>query len=163
MIPSSIKEKISAEAESARNKKQYENGDNPYTGFTDGYTAAAEQILSDPGAWGLAVIVNEKEAIEKVTAAMREADPLFEEVGGSTRHYVRDLLLPILEKSGFAFGKHESTSPTTDRVAVMEEALKAARKALAGCYDVNDYPGDGSSDCDKAIKLIDDTLKQYKQ
>ncbi len=36
----------------------------------------------------------------KFTAAMREADHTFERVGGSTRHHVRDCLLPILEKQG---------------------------------------------------------------
>jgi hypothetical protein len=40
------------------------------------------------------------EAVKRLTAAMREADRLFEQVGGSTRHHVRDCLLPILEKHG---------------------------------------------------------------
>lgn len=39
-----------------------------------------------------------QEIIRRFTAAMREADQAFEKVGGSTRHYVRDCLLPILEK-----------------------------------------------------------------
>lgn len=36
----------------------------------------------------------------KVTAIMREADQLFQKTGGSTRHYVRDLLLPMMEQAG---------------------------------------------------------------
>ena len=37
---------------------------------------------------------------QTITAAMREADRVFEKVGGSTRHYVRDCLLPIMKKHG---------------------------------------------------------------
>lgn len=37
---------------------------------------------------------------QKLTAAMREADVIFERVGGGTRHYVRDCLLPMIEKHG---------------------------------------------------------------
>lgn len=44
------------------------------------------------------------EIIKRLTAAMREADETFETVGGSTRHYVRDCLLPILEKHGLDIG-----------------------------------------------------------
>jgi hypothetical protein len=40
----------------------------------------------------------ETELIRRMTAAMREADETFERVGGSTRHHVRDCLLPVLEK-----------------------------------------------------------------
>ena len=40
----------------------------------------------------------EAELIRRMTAAMREADPIFERVGGSTRHYVRDCLMPVLAK-----------------------------------------------------------------
>lgn len=40
------------------------------------------------------------ELIRRMTAAMREADKTFERVGGSTRHHVRDCLLPVLEKHG---------------------------------------------------------------
>lgn len=32
----------------------------------------------------------------KLTAAVREADLLFEKVGGSSRHYVRECLMPVL-------------------------------------------------------------------
>jgi hypothetical protein len=108
----SITKKIQDEAEAAT---QLSYQSEYCSGYRKGYTAAATAILQNPGAWGLAVIIDENEAIEKVTAAMREADPLFEETGGSTRHYVRDLLLPILERSGFAFGKQESATPS-DRV-----------------------------------------------
>jgi len=42
----------------------------------------------------------EAELVRRMTAAMREADKHFERVGGSTRHHVRDCLLPILENHG---------------------------------------------------------------
>lgn len=40
------------------------------------------------------------ETYDAVTAVMREADEKFHTSGGSTRHYVRDLLLPLLEQAG---------------------------------------------------------------
>lgn len=42
----------------------------------------------------------EAEILRRLTAAMREADREFEHVGGSTRHHVRDCLMPILGKHG---------------------------------------------------------------
>lgn len=42
----------------------------------------------------------EAKLLRRMTAAMREADQTFERVGGSTRHHVRDCLLPILAKHG---------------------------------------------------------------
>jgi hypothetical protein len=41
------------------------------------------------------------EVVNAVTAAMREADRVFEKVGGSTRHHVRDCLLPVLNRNGW--------------------------------------------------------------
>jgi hypothetical protein len=40
------------------------------------------------------------EIVKRLTQAMREADRNFEKVGGSTRHHVRDCLIPILKKYG---------------------------------------------------------------
>lgn len=42
----------------------------------------------------------EAELVCWMIAAMREVDSTFERVGGSTRHHVRDCLLPILAKHG---------------------------------------------------------------
>ena len=44
------------------------------------------------------------EIVRRLTAAMREADRAFEGLhgGGSTRHHVRDCLLPILAKHGLS-------------------------------------------------------------
>lgn len=51
--------------------------------------------------------------VRRLTAAMREADEAFKSVGGSTRHYVRDCLLPIL-------GKHEITLSPVDENAALD-------------------------------------------
>lgn len=50
------------------------------------------------------------ELIRRMTAAMREADETFERVGGSTRHHIRDCLLPILAKHGLSL---HACSPKT--------------------------------------------------
>jgi hypothetical protein len=49
---------------------------------------------------GEEVEAREAELLRRMTAAMREADETFERVGGSTRHHVRDCLLPVLKKHG---------------------------------------------------------------
>jgi hypothetical protein len=41
------------------------------------------------------------------TEIMREADKLFETLGGGTRHFVRDCLFPILEKEGISITKNK--------------------------------------------------------
>lgn len=46
--------------------------------------------------------ISEGDAVRRLTSAMREADQAFERVGGSTRHHVRDCLMPALEKEGLA-------------------------------------------------------------
>jgi hypothetical protein len=51
------------------------------------------------------------EIVDAVTAAMREADKMFETTGGSTRHYVRDLLLPILQEKGYEVVNTQSVTP----------------------------------------------------
>jgi hypothetical protein len=51
------------------------------------------------------------EIVDAVTEAMREADKMFETIGGSTRHYVRDLLLPILQEKGYEVIKTQPTNP----------------------------------------------------
>jgi hypothetical protein len=134
-LPASLKQKIADEAEAATKQRiKYITGENDQrivgecmAYYQEGYGDGVEQVVQNPGEWGLAVIVDEMEAIEKVTAAMREADPLFEQTGGSTRHYVRDLLLPILEKSGFVFGKQESATPS-DRVAQLEQGIEILKE-----------------------------------
>lgn len=43
--------------------------------------------------------------LNELTEILRECDDKFQDVGGSTRHYVRDLLLPTLEERGFVIIK----------------------------------------------------------
>ena len=45
-------------------------------------------------------VVPDDECVRRLTAAMREADAIHRRVGGGTRHYVRDCLLPILDRHG---------------------------------------------------------------
>jgi hypothetical protein len=40
------------------------------------------------------------ELVNRLTEVMRKADRTFESVGGSTRHHVRDCLIPELEEAG---------------------------------------------------------------
>lgn len=62
----------------------------------EGYIAAASKYLPQGEGW-----ISESQAVEILTAAMREADRIYEGTGGGTRHYVRDVLLPILQEKGF--------------------------------------------------------------
>jgi len=43
----------------------------------------------------------EQKLIELLTSIVREADESHEQVGGSTRHWVRDCLLPTVEARGY--------------------------------------------------------------
>lgn len=54
----------------------------------DTSTAAVEQCESD-------------EIVRALTAVVREADAVFERVGGGSRHWVRDCFLPLLNQSGW--------------------------------------------------------------
>lgn len=44
--------------------------------------------------------LGEQELVQLLTEAMRAADQAFDRVGGSTRHHVRDCLIPELERMG---------------------------------------------------------------
>jgi hypothetical protein len=54
---------------------------------------------------------DDDEIVNAVTAAMREADRVFEKVGGSTRHHVRDCLLPVLNRNGWRIVKAKPVCP----------------------------------------------------
>lgn len=53
----------------------------------------------------------ERDLINRMTAAMREADETFQRVGGSTRHHIRDCLLPILSKHQLVLKRAEDRDP----------------------------------------------------
>lgn len=44
--------------------------------------------------------MTENQQIAIMTEIMREADKAFEKIGGGTRHYVRDLLIPMMKERG---------------------------------------------------------------
>ena len=51
----------------------------------------------------LPVVTDQSEdadCVRDVTAVVREADRLFEKVGGGSRHWVRDVFLPLLNTAG---------------------------------------------------------------
>jgi hypothetical protein len=54
------------------------------------------------------------DVVNAVTAAMREADRVFEKVGGGTRHHVRDCLLPVLNRGGW-YLRRLAAHPLPDR------------------------------------------------
>jgi|ERR1044072_5607122 hypothetical protein len=49
------------------------------------------------------ISINDPQLADRITACMRIADEAFKTSGGSTKHYVRDVLLPILNREGLCF------------------------------------------------------------
>lgn len=64
------------------------------------------------------------ELVRVLTDVMRKADRKFEKVGGSTRHHVRDCLIPELEQAGLAVVRVGSLSAT--RWVYCEERMPEA-------------------------------------
>ncbi len=64
--------------------------------------------------------------IDKFTEIMREADKAFEKIGGSTRHYVRDVLFPLLEKNGLRIVAGENAMKTAPDGSALPEGWTAA-------------------------------------
>lgn len=84
---------------------QYRSGDleyKPYTGPEDWWRRNVLRWLDERAEY----IIDDN--VREVTAIMREADKVFENVGGSTRHYVRDVFMPLLNKNGYHFVKLQS-------------------------------------------------------
>ena len=50
----------------------------------------------------------------------------------------------------------------SQRMEVMAAALVEARSALKWCYNVTDWPADGDTEQDRAIKAIDEALSKAK-
>ena len=67
--------------------------------------------------------------IEAVTAVVREADRLFESVGGSSRHWVRDCFLPLLEKNGMVV--HFADQGFIQHIKLLKEREAKAKAELA--------------------------------
>lgn len=68
-----------------------------------------------------------QELVSEITAAVRVADERFESVGGSSRHFVRECLLPALDEAGLE--------------VVTREQLDAAQHLLAACEGLLEYLG----------------------
>lgn len=90
----------------------------------------------EPGAAEAVDQSEDVEVVNAVTAAMREADQVFEKVGGSTRHHVRDCLLPVLNRMGWqVLRAADATNPLSHRDEVLLKAIKLL-EALADSCDV---------------------------
>lgn len=52
---------------------------------------------------------------DEFAAIMREADKVFETTGGGTRHYVRDVLVPLMQEKGFCFCRIKPKEPVVEK------------------------------------------------
>ena len=69
--------------------------------------------------------------VDKVTAVMRESDKVFETTGGSARHYVRDVFLPLMEKAGLYIA---DSSDLSSAIKIITAELQRDKSA-GGYYD----------------------------
>ena len=58
---------------------------------------------------------HDETVVKELTAVMRKADKVFERVGGSTRHYVRDCLLPLMADAGLFVSSSEQAARLAER------------------------------------------------
>lgn len=75
------------------------------------------------------------DVVNAVTEAMREADRVFENVGGSTRHHVRDCLLPVLNRNGWRVARAEPETPPTVLDEVAAERVRQDAKWGGPAHD----------------------------
>lgn len=68
--------------------------------------------------------------VDEITQIYRDCDKTFQATGGSTRHYVRDLLFPLLEERGFLIIKFDEKPKKIDMDAadVKKEIAMALRE-----------------------------------
>lgn len=64
-----------------------------------------DEALAEVEAARAEMRLDETDLLRAVTEAVREADQLFEKSGGSSRHYVRECLLPTLAQAGLVIVK----------------------------------------------------------
>ena len=75
-------------------------------GFEIENTACVDQQTAENAARAALAAIREQVPeenpgiVRRMTAAMREADAAFAKGGGTTRHYVRECVLPVLRKHG---------------------------------------------------------------
>lgn len=81
------------------------------------------------------------DSIELLVAAMRDADKAFERVGGSTRHYVNECLVPAMTERGICVAKIQPEGSLT----------KEAENAIADF--INGHPGCDDS-CFETIRTV---------
>ncbi len=90
--------------------------------------------------------------VARITAAVRVADQRFESSGGSSRHWVRECLLPTFEEASLVIGDLRQTQMTEQHrgsaekdVATLANKLDAsdrlAAELLAACEGIEAYFG----------------------
>lgn len=62
------------------------------------------------------IVISYDEQVSMLTEAIRECDIQFETTGGSTRHYVRDLLLPYLTQRNIILTKIDKNDYTSEGI-----------------------------------------------
>jgi hypothetical protein len=62
-------------------------------------------------------------------------------------------------EAGIIKASAEALKDATARIERLEAALGIARDALSRCYDVTEWPADGTSTQDDAVRQIDAALK----
>lgn len=80
-----------------------------------------------------------------LTTIVREADEVFQRVGGSSRHWVRDCFWPILNRDGLTLVRKSDTTALEAEVTALRAKNQRLKTALekayifAGSKDVADY------------------------
>lgn len=80
----------------------------------------------------------DSELVARLTAIVREADQTFERVGGSSRHWVRDCFLPLLNRAGWYVAACPAGIPDTltFEVVVNGQPIHVTVKGSATVRDI---------------------------
>ncbi len=82
-----------------------------------------------------------EQIIKRITRAVRAADEKFKRVGGSSRHWVIECLMPCLETEGLMICSRETHTEINTRIAALEAELAAWREAAR--WATTEYSGVG--------------------
>lgn len=98
----------------------------------------------------------------QLTQAVRNADRNFEKVGGSSRHYVHDCLLPALAEQGLEVRSLTETSPIS--VTPDENPMKLAAEALrtkALLEDLEDWLSEHAPRDGLGVVMADEQKRRF--
>ena len=74
--------------------------------------------------------------VKEITVVVRQADSDFEKIGGSSKHWVRDCFLPLLEEAGLTVCRIGKLGAYENR---LKKAIQQYNDPCAGTY--GDIPG----------------------